>query len=91
MSGPKASPLAPSWLSDMPSGAIPVLTTVLPDEAVPPSLKNALDARLQERLEWVALEADILQSLQPEMVRLTTQLVRNSLCQLWQKRAQAKL
>jgi hypothetical protein len=75
----------------MPSGAIPVLSTVLPDEAVPPSLKNALDARLQERLEWVALEADILQSLQPEMVRLTTQLVRNSLCQLWQKRAQAKL
>jgi hypothetical protein len=90
MIGPSASPLAPSWLSDMPTGVIPVLTTVVPDEAVPPALRDALTKRSQDRLYWMALEADILQNLHPEMLRLTTELVRHSLREVWLQRSQLK-
>ena len=86
-----ASPLADSFLSEMPAGAIPVLSTVLPDEAVSPALREALDARVQDKLDWMALEAQILQTLRPEMERLTTELVRNSFREVWRQRAQMKL
>jgi hypothetical protein len=76
--------------SEMPVGAIPVLSTVLTDEAVSQALRDALDTRMKNKLDWMALEGQILQTLRPEMERLTTELVRKTLQEAWLQRSQLK-
>jgi len=80
-----------SVIPEVPNGAIPVLSAVVPDSAVSLDLRNALDARLQDKLDWMALEAQLLQTLRPEMERLTTELVRNSFRQAWTQRSELKI
>ncbi len=84
--------LNPSVPSDscppsMPSGSIPVLTTVMSEVAVSQALRDALDARAQRKADWMSLESHLLHALRPEMERLTTELVRASLLEAWRKHA----
>ncbi|WP_322991375.1 hypothetical protein [Limnohabitans sp.] len=71
----------------MPSGSIPVLTTVMSEVAVSQALRDALDARAQRKADWMSLESHLLHALRPEMERLTTELVRASLLEAWRKHA----
>lgn len=72
---------------NMPSGSIPVLTTVMSEVAVSQALRDALDARAQKKADWMSLESHLLHALRPEMERLTTELVRASLREAWRKHA----
>ncbi|WP_143473848.1 hypothetical protein [Limnohabitans sp. G3-2] len=69
----------------MPTGSIPVLTTVVPEAAVSQALRAALDAQAQKKMDWMSLESDLLLALRPEMERLTTELVRVGLREAWRK------
>ena len=91
MTGPNAPSVAESCPPEIPGGAIPVLSMVLPDEAVSPDLRDALNARIQDKLDWMALEVHILKTLQPEMERLITERVRNSCREAWLQRSQVKV
>jgi len=82
----QAAPLSVSS-SDMPSGVIPVLSLVLPEASVSQALREALDARAQDLADWMALEAHLVQVLRPEIERLTTELVRSGLREVWRQRA----
>jgi hypothetical protein len=73
--------------SQMPSGTIPVLSTVIPEVAVPQDLREALDMLEQNKADWMAMESHLLQTLRPEMERLTTELVRTGLREVWRKRS----
>ena len=77
-----------SGSSDMPTGTIPVLTEVVLDRAVSPALRDALDARAQEKSDWMSMEAHLLHTLRPEMERLTTELVRVGLRETWRRRSE---
>jgi hypothetical protein len=90
MADKNTSPLAESPLPNIPSGDIPVLSSVVPDSAVSADLQDALNARVQDKLDWMGLEADILRTLRPEIARLTTELVRKSLREVWKKRSHLK-
>lgn len=90
MTAKDASTCAGPLPSEMPAGAIPVLSTVLTDEAVSQALQDALDGRMQDKLDWMALETQILQTLRPEVERLTTELVRKTLREVWLQRSQLK-
>jgi hypothetical protein len=70
----------------IPSGAIPVLSTVMPEAAVSQAMRDALDARAQKKADWMSLESDLRQALLPELERLTTELVRVGLREAWRKR-----
>jgi hypothetical protein len=85
-----SSPLPGPFPSEMPVGAIPVLSTVLTDEAVSQALRDALDKLEQDKLDWTALEGQILQTLRPEMERLTAELVQKTLREVWLQRSQLK-
>ena len=76
--------------SDGPTGVIPVLTTVVPQEAVSPAMREALDARAQDKADWMSLETHLLQALRPEIERMTTELVRAGLREAWRKRGEWK-
>lgn len=90
MTGPNASSVTELPPPEMPVEAIPVLSTVLPDEAVSQALRDALNARFQDKLYWMALEASILQNLRPKMERLVTELVRKSCREAWLQRSQVR-
>jgi hypothetical protein len=82
--------LNPSFPNDacppnMPSGSIPVLTTVLPELSVSQALRDALDSIAQKKADWMSLESHLLHALRPEMERLTTELVRAGLREAWRK------
>lgn len=77
---------SPAW-SEMPSGVIPVLTLVVPFADIPQGLASALTARTHEKAALLAMEADLLQALRPEIERLATEVVRNSVREVWQKRS----
>ena len=85
-----SSPLLGPFSAEMPVGAIPVLSTVLTDEAVPQALRDALDRLEQDKLDWTAFEGQILQTLRPEMERLTAELVRKTLREVWLQRSLLK-
>ena len=91
MTGTHTPPRDVAALSEMPTGVIPVLTSVVPDSVVSQDLLDALDACVQDKLDWMALEAQLLQTLRPEMERLTTELVRNSFREVWTQRSQPKI
>lgn len=82
--------LAGPFPSVMPVGAIPVLSTVLTDDVVSQALRDALDKLEQDKLDWTGLEGQILQTLRPEMERLTAELVRKTLREVWLNRSQLK-
>lgn len=73
--------------SGMPSGALPVLSEAVPEMAVSPALRDALDALDQDQSDWMSLEAHLLQVLRPEVERLTSEMVRASLREAWRKRS----
>ena len=81
------SPWASMALSDMPSGVMPILTVVVPEADIPQGVAAALIARTHEKAALLAMEADLLQALRPEIERLTTELVRNSIREVWLKRS----
>lgn len=73
--------------ADIPPGVIPVLIAVVPEGEVSQAMRNALDARAQDKFEWASLEAHLLETLRPEMERLTTELVRGCLREVWRQRS----
>lgn len=81
-----ALPVESSAFSEMPSGTIPVLSTVVPHSDIPQALKAALDARDRDKAALLAIEANLLQALRPEIERLSTTLVRNGVRQVWLER-----
>lgn len=91
MTGTHTPPRDGAALSEMPTGVIPVLTEVVPDSVVSQDLLDALDSRVQDKRDWMALEAQLLQTLRPEMERLTTELVRNSFREAWIQRSRLKI
>lgn len=76
--------------SDVPLGnmpeVVPVLSTVVPESQISASLSAALDARVLEKAEFMALTDGLVLQLRPELERLATQLVRQSLSQAWSSR-----
>jgi len=82
-----ASAAMDSRPSPMPSGSIPVLSTVIPEVDIPRDLRAALDGLAQNKADWMAMESHLLQTLRPEMERLTTELVRTGLREAWRKRS----
>jgi hypothetical protein len=73
--------------TEMPAGAIPVLLTVVPEGDVSQAMRDALEARAQDKYDWLSLEAHLLETLRPEMERLTTELVRGCLREAWRQRS----
>lgn len=65
---------------------VPILSAVVPEAQISLSLKAALDARESERASFMALADDLVQSLRPELERMTTELVQRSVRQAWVKR-----
>jgi hypothetical protein len=82
-----ASPPVSASFSDMPSGVIPLVSTLVPAADISPALCAALDARDAEKAALMDIEANLLQALRPEIERLTTQLVRSSVREIWAKRS----
>jgi hypothetical protein len=65
---------------------VPVLSTVVPDSQISESVSAALDARLLEKAEFMALTDNLVQQLRPELERMATELVHRSLSQAWAAR-----
>lgn len=65
---------------------VPVLSTVVPDSQISDSVTAALDARLLEKAEFMALTDNLVQQLRPELERMATELVHRSLSQAWAAR-----
>jgi hypothetical protein len=74
------------YFSDKTASVVPVLSTVIPDSQIPDALRAALDARDLEQTTFMALGDELVQSLRPELERLTTELVQRSLRQAWASR-----
>ncbi|WP_146183858.1 hypothetical protein [Limnohabitans sp. T6-20] len=70
---------------------VPVLSTVIPPVQIPAHLIAALDARELERASFMGLADDLVESLRPELERMTTELVRRSLQQAWANRFRAEM
>ncbi len=64
----------------------PILSAVVPAAQISPSLVAALDACESERASFMALADDLVQSLRPELERMTTEWVQRSVRQAWVKR-----
>ncbi|MGV1044307.1 hypothetical protein [Limnohabitans sp.] len=77
---------------DSPSGAastaIPVLTHVVPTSDIPAAVLVALDARMAEKASVLALSAELMQNLRPELDRMASELVQRSVEGMWAKRAE---
>ena len=77
---------------DSPSGAastaIPVLTHVMPTSDIPAAVLVALDARMAEKASVLALSAELMQNLRPELDRMASELVQRSVEGMWAKRAE---
>ena len=65
----------------------PVLSAVIADSDIPPVVQAALEARAHEKAAFLALADELMLELRPEMARLATELVRNSIHQVWLKRS----
>jgi hypothetical protein len=74
--------------SHVPSGDIPVLTHVVPAHEIPAAVLAALDARLVEKASVMALSAELMQNLRPELDRMASELVQRSVQGMWAKRAE---
>ncbi len=73
--------------SGVPDTVLPVLSAAMPESDIPEALRAALDARAQEKAAFMALSDELLHALRPEMERLTTELVRTGLREVWRKRS----
>ncbi len=71
-----------------PDTALPVLNSVVPESDISEALRTALDVLDHEKIAFMALSGDMLDALRPEMERMATELVRNSLHQAWRIRSQ---
>jgi hypothetical protein len=65
---------------------VPVLSTVVPDSQISAWVSAALDARLLEKAEFMAMTDNLVQQLRPELERMATELVHRSLSQAWAAR-----
>ena len=65
---------------------VPVLSTVVPESQISAWVSAALDARLLEKAEFMALTDNLVQQLRPELERMATELVHRSLSQAWAAR-----
>ena len=65
---------------------IPVLSTVIPVDRISQDLAAALQLREQEHAAFLAMADAVVQSLRPELERLTTELVQRSLQQAWRSK-----
>jgi hypothetical protein len=66
---------------------IPTLTQSMAVPQVPLAVGLALDARAAEKKALMALSEELVQSLRPEIERLTAELVQRTLQGVWDKRA----
>lgn len=67
---------------------IPVLTHIVPAAQVPLALGVAWDARVAEKQALLDLSQELIQNMRPELDRLTTELVAQTLQGLWEKRSE---
>lgn len=65
---------------------IPVLSTVIPVDRISQELAAALQLREEEHAAFLAMADAVVQSLRPELERLTTELVQRSLQQAWRSK-----
>jgi hypothetical protein len=65
---------------------IPVLSTVIPVDRISQDLAAALQLREEEHAAFLAMADAVVQSLRPELERLTTELVQRSLQQAWRSK-----
>jgi hypothetical protein len=72
--------------ADSLSTKIPVLSSVVPQEAVSQAMRAALDAREKDQFDWMSMESHLLQTLRPELERMSTELVRRGLREAWRRR-----
>ncbi len=78
-----------NYLEERPAEAeIPTLTAVLDPSIIPEAVRVALDVREAERAALFSMSNELLEGLRPELDRLTTQLVRKSIQDLWEKRSE---
>ena len=75
-------PAAPPFGAD----AIPTLSQDLVLGDVPVGVSLALDARDAEKAALMALSADLVQKLRPEIERMTSDMVQRALEGEWDKR-----
>jgi hypothetical protein len=75
--------------SGVPDTALPVLTSVVPESDACEAMRAALDDLDQEKRAFMALSDAMLDALRPEMERMATDLVRNSLNQAWRMRSRS--
>ena len=74
--------------SDVPDTVLPVLSAVVPESNISEALRAALDALDQEKWAFMNRSGEILDALRPEMERMASKLVRESLIQAWRHRHQ---
>lgn len=72
--------------SNSPPPVMPVLRSVWPEADIPDALRAAFDARTQDKAALSAMADELLAQLQPEITRLTQELVNGSIDKLWRKR-----
>ena len=65
---------------------IPVLSTLIPVDRISQDLAAALQLREEEHAAFLAMADAVVQSLRPELERLTTELVQRSLQQAWRSK-----
>lgn len=76
----------PNALHTVASDEIPTMSRAMALPDVPEAVHSALNARLAEKQALWALSEDLRQSLQPEIERLTADLVQRTLQAVWDQR-----
>lgn len=77
------SQVAPPFAGD----AIPTLSLDMALVDVPAAVSLAMDARAAEKAALMALSADLVQNLRPEIERMTSDMVQRALQGVWDKRS----
>lgn len=75
--------VAPPFAGD----AIPTLSQDMALVDVPAAVSLAMDARAAEKAALMALSADLVQNLRPEIERMTSDMVQRALQGVWDKRS----
>ncbi|WP_090046301.1 hypothetical protein [Limnohabitans sp. 2KL-27] len=75
--------------SGMPDTALPVLTAVVPESDVCDAMRAALDGLDHDKRAFMAMSDAMLDALRPDIERMATELVRNSLHQAWRMRSRS--
>ena len=82
-----SQPISKTALPTQQPDHVPVLTSPVPAADVPLALSWALEARLAEKRALLDLSDQLVQSLKPELERMTAELVQRALEGLWEKRS----